>query len=99
MFDSIQANEGLLAPTNDFCAQPDPAAELQNICSGITHMSTIVHTAGISSSIQNQNDSSELFAHGVELWFSKTLLRKMVDPRYERASRYLGLLPVLAFSF
>jgi hypothetical protein len=39
MFDSIQANEGLLAPTNDFCAQPDPAAELQNICSGIKHRS------------------------------------------------------------
>jgi hypothetical protein len=25
---------------------------------------------------------------GVELWFRKTLLRKMVNPRYERASRY-----------
>src|SRR4029077_18368772 len=81
-FDSIQANEGLLATTIDFAHNPNPAAELQKICSGITHVSSIVHTAGISSSIQNQNDSSVLFAHRVELWFSETLLRKMVNPRY-----------------
>jgi hypothetical protein len=53
----IQPNEELLARRIDFAHNPNPAAELQKICSGITHLSTIVHTAGISKSIQNQNDS------------------------------------------
>jgi hypothetical protein len=37
---------------------PNPAPELQKICSGITHNWSIVLPAGISSSIQNKRDSS-----------------------------------------
>jgi|SRR6476620_5199207 len=37
---------------------PNPAAELQKICSGITHVWSIVLPAGISSTIQNKSDSS-----------------------------------------
>jgi hypothetical protein len=37
---------------------PNPAPGLQKICSGITHIWSIVLPAGISSSIQNKRDSS-----------------------------------------
>jgi len=42
----------------DLAHNPNPAPELQKICSGITHMWSIVLPAGISSSIQDKSDSS-----------------------------------------
>jgi hypothetical protein len=61
-------------------------------------MPNIVLTAGISSSIHIQSDFGDPFAHRVKLRFSKTFLRILVNPGYERAID-LGLLPVLASSF